>query len=208
MDLARAERADLLALLETLTLEQWEAPTLCDAWTVREVVAHVLSYEELSGAELARHFARGLFRLDRVNAAALDAYRDRSPAELLALLRAHLTPAGPITPGLGGAVGLTDALIHQQDVRRPLGLLREVPAERLRHALPVVLFGPPIRGILRVFDVRLVATDLDWSFGRGPEVHGSAEALLMVAAGRRGITGELSGPGRARLARRIDSRAV
>jgi hypothetical protein len=34
-------------------------------------------------------------------------------------------------------------------------------------------------------------------------VQATAEALLMAIAGRRGMVGELSGPGRARLARRI-----
>ncbi len=47
MALARAEREDLLDLLLTLTPEQWRAPSLCAGWTVRDVVAHVLSYEEL-----------------------------------------------------------------------------------------------------------------------------------------------------------------
>lgn len=203
MELARAERTDLLELLETLNPEQWETPSLCDDWTVREVVAHALSYEELSHADLAGRFVRGLFLFDRINAVGLDDYQDRSPDQLLALLRAHLTPQG-LTANLGGAVGLTDALVHHQDIRRPLGLPREVPAARLAPALKTVLFAPPIRGILRVRDVRLVATDLDWAFGRGPEVHGPAEALLMVAAGRRGVTGELTGPGQPRLAHRVD----
>jgi hypothetical protein len=48
-----------------------------------------------------------------------------------------------------------------------------------------------------------VATDLDWTSGRGPKVRGTAEALLMAVAGRRGIAAELSGPGRDRLARRL-----
>lgn len=207
MELARDERADLLAFLETLTPGQWEAQTLCEQWTVRECIAHALSYEELTTADVLRRMARAGFGLDRTNALGVEDYRDRSPEQLLALLREHLTPTGT-TAGLGGRVGLADALLHHQDVRRPLGLPREVPAERLVRAAPIVLFGPPIRGILRVYDVRLVADDLDWSFGRGPEVHGPAEALLMVAAGRRGITGELSGPGRARLARRVDGRAA
>jgi hypothetical protein len=49
----------------------------------------------------------------------------------------------------------------------------------------------------------LVATDLDWAAGRGPEVHGPAEALLMAISGRRGIVQELTGPGQPTLAARI-----
>jgi len=111
-------------------------------------------------------------------------YARRSPAELLALLEEHLTPSGLTA---GGAIGLTDGLIHHQDIRRPLGAAREVPAERLIPALRTALFAPTVRGILRAFDVRPVATDMEWSFGRGPEVHGTGEALLMAVAGRRGL---------------------
>jgi uncharacterized protein (TIGR03083 family) len=202
MALARAEREDLLDLLSTLTPEQWRAPSLCAGWSVHEVVAHVLSYEELGLRQLAARFARGSFRFGRVNAVGLREYADRSPAELTDLLRRHLTPTG-LTAGLGGAIALTDGLIHHQDVRRPLGLARAVPAERVRPALRTALFAPTLLGVVRVRDVRLVATDLDWAFGRGPEVRGTAEALLMAVAGRRGIAAELSGPGRERIARRL-----
>jgi len=202
MALARAEREDLLDLLSTLTPEQWRAPSLCAGWSVHDVVAHVLSYEELGPRQLAARFARGSFRFGRVNAVGLREYADRSPAELTDLLRRHLTPTG-LTAGLGGAIALTDGLIHHQDIRRPLGLPRAVPAERVRPALRTALFAPTLLGVVRVRDVRLVATDLDWTFGRGPEVRGTAEALLMTVAGRRGIAAELSGPGRERIARRL-----
>jgi hypothetical protein len=36
-DLARGERADLADFLATLSPQEWEAPTLCDRWRVREV---------------------------------------------------------------------------------------------------------------------------------------------------------------------------
>jgi len=202
MTLARAEREDLLDLLGTLTPEQWRAPSLCAGWSVHDVVAHVLSYEELGPRQLAARFARGSFRFGRVNAVGLREYAGRSPAELTDLLRRHLTPTG-LTAGLGGAIALTDGLIHHQDIRRPLGLPRAVPAERVRPALRTALFAPTLLGVVRVRDVRLVATDLDWAFGRGPEVRGTAEALLMAVAGRRGIAAELSGPGRERIARRL-----
>jgi hypothetical protein len=47
----------------------------------------------------------------------------------------------------------------------------------------------------RVGRLRLVATDGAWSWGRGKEVHGSAEALLMATAGRASALEELDGPG-------------
>ncbi|NEK87204.1 maleylpyruvate isomerase family mycothiol-dependent enzyme [Blastococcus saxobsidens] len=202
MALARAEREDLRNLLGGLTPEQWQAPSLCTGWSVHDVVAHMLSYEELGPRQLVERFVRGRLRIDGVNAVGLLEYARRSPAELLQLLDAYLTPAG-LTAGMGGAIALTDGMIHQQDIRRPLGLPRSIPAERLVPALRTALFAPTLLGVLRVRDVRLVATDIDWTFGRGPEVTGPGEAILMTVAGRRGVLGELSGPGQERLARRL-----
>ncbi|MGY2066239.1 maleylpyruvate isomerase family mycothiol-dependent enzyme [Blastococcus sp. SYSU DS0619] len=202
MALARAEREDLRGLLAGLAPEQWRAPSLCAGWSVRDVVAHMLSYEELRPRQLAERFSRGLFMVDRVNAVGLREYATRTPAQLVQLLDDHLTPSG-LTAGMGGAIALTDGMIHQQDIRRPLGLPRTIPAERLVPALRTALFAPTLLGVLRVRGVRLVATDIDWTFGRGPEVRGTAEALLMAVAGRRGLASELSGPGQARLARRL-----
>lgn len=199
---ARAEREDLHALLGDLTPAQWAAPSLCEGWSVRDVVAHVLSYDELGPRQLGERFARGRFTVDRTNDIGLREYGRRSPAELVRLLDDHLTPAG-LTAGLGGAIALTDGMIHQQDIRRPLGLPRQIPAERLVPALRTALFSPILLGVVRVRGVRLVATDLDWAFGRGPEVRGAGEALLMAVAGRRRVVGELSGPGWEKLARRL-----
>lgn len=199
---ARAEREDLLGLLEGLTPDEWRVPSLCVGWTVHDVVSHVLSYDGLSTQQLAARFVRGRFLVDRVNAVGLAEHATRTPAELVELLRAHLTPTG-LPAGMGGAIALTDGLIHQQDIRRPLGRPRAIPADRLLPALRTTLFGPVLRGVLRVRDVRLVATDLDWAFGRGPEVRGTAEALLLTAAGRAAVTDELTGPGAARLAQRL-----
>jgi uncharacterized protein (TIGR03083 family) len=200
--LAREERADVAEFLATLSPEQWEAPSLCAGWRVRDVVAHMISYDELDARHLLGRFAQGRFLPDRVNAVALAAYQKRSPDELLAILREHLEPQG-LPAAFGGMIALVDGLIHHQDIRRPLGMPRTVPTERLVPTLRNARLAPVIRGFWRARGVRLVATDLDWSAGSGPEVRGPAEALLMAMAGRRGIVDELSGPGRATLARRI-----
>jgi uncharacterized protein (TIGR03083 family) len=199
--LAREERVELAELLATLSPEQWEASSLCEGWRVRDVVAHVVSYDGLSAHALVDRFVRGRLLPDRINAVAMADYRRRSPEELLALLREHLDPHG-FPAALGGQIALVDGLIHQQDIRRPLGIPREIPAERLRPALHGALTAPVIRGFWRVRGLRLVADDLDWSAGRGPEVRGTAEALLMAIAGRP-VLSELSGPGQQLLSRRL-----
>jgi uncharacterized protein (TIGR03083 family) len=48
MEMATDERRDLAELLAYLTPEQWRHESLCEGWTVRDVVAHTVSFEELS----------------------------------------------------------------------------------------------------------------------------------------------------------------
>ena len=203
--LAREERADFAAFLATLSPQQWQAPTLCAGWRVRDVVAHVISYDDLDTRRLLAYVIQGRLRLGRVNAAALARYHARSPEQLLALLTDHPQPRG-VPAALGGRVGLTEALIHHQDIRRPLAQPRAIPPERLLPALRIALIAPDIGGLWRIRGVRLVATDLPFSAGIGQEVRGPAEALLMTIAGRHGVAGELPGPGQRKLARRIDGR--
>jgi uncharacterized protein (TIGR03083 family) len=202
MQLARAEREEFLALLESLTPQQWESPTLCKGWRVRDVVAHVIGYDPLSHLQLVGWMARGLVTRGGSNAVELAHYRTTPPDELTALMRKYIVPRG-ITAGFGGRIALTDGMIHQQDIRRSLGMLRTIPAERLRIALDFTLTAPRLLGAWQARGVRLVATDLDWSHGKGAEVGGAGEALLMAMAGRAAALDDLEGPGKAKLAQRF-----
>jgi uncharacterized protein (TIGR03083 family) len=79
---ARDERTDLATFLATLSPQQWEAPTLCEKWRVRDVVAHVISYDELTLSGLTGHFARGWLMPGRVNARVLNEWTGpREPAQ-------------------------------------------------------------------------------------------------------------------------------
>lgn len=202
MALARQERSELAGFLERLTPDQWEAESLCSRWRVRDVVAHVISYEEHDNGDLFRRLARARFRFGELNQVALAEYAHLDTCQLVAFLRTHLEPQGS-TARFGGRVGLVDALVHQQDIRRPLGMPRSIPEERLRYALPFAVTAPPLRGFWNARGVRLVATDVDWSRGNGPEARGTAEAVLMVLAGRAGVAQELTGPGADVLQRRL-----
>jgi uncharacterized protein (TIGR03083 family) len=205
MDLARQEREDLVGLLETLTPEQWDAPTLCTRWRVREVVAHVIGYDGLPFTRLAALYLRGGFGINSVNAAEVATLADRTADQLLDLVREHVRPKG-LTAGFGGQIALVDTLIHQQDIRRPLGKPRQIPAERLIRALSFGRFAPPVGAVRRARGMRLVATDIDWSAGRGPELRGPAEAILMAISGRPAALPELTGPAQPILTGRINSK--
>lgn len=187
-----AERRELADLLDGLDDAQWEAPSLCAGWRVREVAAHVsMGFRYPLPrvlVELVR--ARGLHRmtdrLARKDAAAA------SNAQLADWLRQHAHH--PWTPPVGGlASALGHDVVHGLDITVALGLERAVPRDRVRLLLDHVtvkgakFFGADLTG------VRLRADDLDWAFGEGDEVVGAGQDLLLAAFGRRLARGRLQG---------------
>ena len=204
MDLARDERRDLAELLATLTPQQWDAPTLCTQWRVRDLVAHVYSYENLNLARVAARMLRTRFDNDRANAIGITQYATLTPTELLARARDHIQPRG-LTALMGGRIALTDGMIHNQDIRRPLALPRDIPADRLTAALDTARTAPTLNAAARIRGLTLSATDLDWTTGDGPLVEGAGESLLMAIAGRPQATTELTGPGVTILTERISN---
>jgi uncharacterized protein (TIGR03083 family) len=200
MDMAYDERADLAAFLETLTPQEWRAASLCSKWTVKDVVAHMISYEELSPFGLAKRFAKGW--VVRANEVGVEEFAPMSPQELMEFLGRHLHPEG-LTAGFGGMIALVDGTVHHQDIRRALGHPRTVPVDRLERILPLVPGNPRLGAGRRIRGLRLRATDVAWEHGDGLEVSGSGEALLMAMAGRREAVNELDGPGQATLAGRL-----
>ena len=200
IEMATAERTDLAEFLANLTPEQWEAPSLCERWRVRDVVAHVMSFDGATLLDILRRAIRARFR--NVNQVAVDELASLSTDQLLDRLRGRLRPQGLATT-FGGRLALLDVTIHHQDIRRPLGVPRRIPADRLRCVLSDSMISPELPGWHLARGVRLTPTDLDWSHGSGPEITGPAEAMLMAVAGRRSAVGELAGPGQPLLARRL-----
>jgi len=194
MRLATDERADLVALLEDLDADEWNRPSLCEDWRVRDVAAHVISYDVLSPLATIGRFLQGGLSVSRINAIGVRRARALEPAQIIAQYHSRPRPTG-LTAGLKGGIGLTDGVIHHQDIRRALGRPREIPRERLDAALPFSLKAPTLRGRKIAKGLTLAATDLDWHHGEGPEVRGTGEALLMACAGRGIAVDELSGEG-------------
>lgn len=190
--LARAERAAFADLLDGLTAEQWAAPSLCDGWTVRDVAAHTVAYLDQGRFALLAAYARARIDVDRLNSHALARTATVGAEELAGQMRSGVDPCG------AGAlyrcrVALIECVIHQQDVRRALGVRREVPVEAVRAALSFAIVSPVIH---TARGVRLVTTDADWAAGRGPEVYGTGEALLLAITGRlSAVMGALDGEG-------------
>ncbi|WP_039823843.1 maleylpyruvate isomerase family mycothiol-dependent enzyme [Nocardia testacea] len=189
------ERAEMTALLRELSEAEWDAPTLCTGWRVRELVAH-LRYDSIPLTEYAGFTVRNRFSIDGVNNAMAAVGTRRTPAQLLAEFAAAPGSVSRWWPRLG----LADLFVHQQDIRRPLGRARDIPADRLRAVLdrpdPFARPGRYTKGL------QFVATDFDWVKGSGPPVRGRGEALALAMVGRPAVLDELEGEGVAELRRR------
>ena len=146
---ATDERCDLAVFLASLSPDDWARPSLCTEWSVRDVVAHILSYDELGIAGLAGAFVRGRFSPERINIQRLAVYVEHRPEQLLTLLGSHLEPRG-FTSWFGGGM-LSDCVIHHQDIRRALNRPRSIPAERLRPVLDIALKAPVLPAIDLLF---------------------------------------------------------
>ncbi|MGV9304075.1 maleylpyruvate isomerase family mycothiol-dependent enzyme [Nonomuraea sp. NPDC003727] len=197
-----AERRDLADVLAGLSDRQWDQPSLCAGWRVREVAAHMTTpfRYSLPKVVLGLLAARGDFNRAADRFARRDA-GTMTPRQLTASLRDNAThPWKP--PGGGHEGALSHDVIHGLDITVALGLDRKVPEERLRPALPV---SASDRGVL-FFKVDLAgvefrADDLDWTFGTGTPVHGSAQDLLLAICGRKLPPGRLRGAPAARFTR-------
>lgn len=189
------ERAEMTALLGELSEVEWDAPTLCAGWRVREIVGH-MRYDVISLGAYTRIALRHRFSIDGVNNAMAAEGTHRAPADLLTEFATAPRTVSRLWPRLG----LADLFVHQQDIRRPLGRDREIPADRLRAVLDRP--DPFARPWRLTRGLRFVATDLDWVTGTGPEVRGRGEALALAMVGRPVVLDELAGDGVPELRRR------
>ena len=189
-------RTDLASYLETLTPEQWDAPSLCDQWKVRDVVGHLVEgANKISMGSMMGALARNGFNLNKMLAAGAIEVGQRSPEDLSKAMReaVSLRNSPPMTKPEDT---LSDTVIHTQDIRRALGDPGSVPQDRLIVALDRMKNTGTILGIKkRIAGLKLVATDTDWTTGEGPEVSGTGEALLMAMCGRKTAIADLTGEG-------------
>lgn len=194
-DLA-VERRAIADRLEALSPEQWEVQTLCPAWDVHGLAAHLTVPCTFSTREMVTGLVRARGNPDRLSILLAERRAEQSPAQLIAVLRekAEARKAPPIVGALGP---YTDALVHLHDILIPLGLSDDRPAERWRPSLDFLVSPRARVGFVaaRLPGVRLVASDLDWAHGEGPAVQAPAEALALAIMRRTPRLDALKGPG-------------
>jgi uncharacterized protein (TIGR03083 family) len=189
-------RMDLADYLETLDDPQWDAPSLCAEWKVRDVVGHLVqATAKLRVEVIIRRVIRNGFNLNKTIANAAKEDGAKPPEQLLRELREGVrSQIRPLTTTVESLLG--DVVVHTQDIRRALGPPGTIPESRLVVTLEHMRRVNAVLGNKkRIARLTLRATDIPWSFGSGPEVSGPGEALLMAMCGRKVALADLTGDG-------------
>jgi uncharacterized protein (TIGR03083 family) len=201
------ESADLGSLLDDLDDASFDCASLCDGWRVRDVVAHMVLGHTTPMPTMVALIARSGFNVPR--ASRLGSARHGSAHSVPELRdQWHEVVDGRVRRGISRRIStkemFVDHLIHHQDIRRPLKLTRPIPAERLTAALDAMpTIGGFVKSKQRMRGLTWTADDVAWRFGSGPDVSGPAEALILLASGRRAPIDEIVGGGVSTLDHRV-----
>jgi uncharacterized protein (TIGR03083 family) len=196
-----SERKALAADLGGIAAEQWASPSLCNEWTVRDVVAHMTATANITPTTFFPKLLSSGFSFARMQAKDISREKGGSPTETLARFDAVVTsvkhPPGPADTILG------ETLIHSEDIRRPLGIAHDYATDDLVRVADFFKASNLIIGAKRrIAGLALRATDTNWSHGTGPEVSGPILALVMAMTGRKAVLPDLTGDGVATLQQR------
>lgn len=189
LEVVRDERLRIVARLHRLSPEEWDRPTPCAGWTVRHVLAHLVTPFSVSAPAMGLAFVRHRSVGRAIDAAAQRLAAEHEPSELLHRLQAHATSRFR-PPGLPLTAPLTDAVAHSADLRVALGDPLEDWSDpaRLRPVLDFLVGRRAAAGFVppgRLRGLALVAEDAGWRHGDGPEVRGPALLVALAALGRQ-----------------------
>ncbi|HEX8094782.1 maleylpyruvate isomerase family mycothiol-dependent enzyme [Jatrophihabitans sp.] len=205
-DMIVDERRHSADLLSTLTPDQLRTPSLCQGWTVHDVAAHLTTLLRFGQAKLYIGIAATAADMDRVNLWLTRRAARRSDDEIIEVLRRRAGSRFTV-PRSGYDPVLSDLVLHDLDIRIPLGIARDIPEYRLSvafhhltsRASPGFAMGSRLDGL------RFTATDTGWDQGTGASVRGPAETLLLGIGGRVAVLDDLSGDGVPLLRQRLSS---
>ena len=186
--------AALAEELSRLSAAQWRHGTLCGRWDVEEVVAHLTAAASLNRWKWLRSMLGARLRPDVHNQRRLVEHRGSTPGETLDRFRA--VTESTIAPSAHIPAYLGEVVVHAQDIRRRLGLVRTPSVDALT---PVAAFFArrdfTVASRTHIAGLHLRADDGPFVAGNGSLVTGSTLALVMSMAGRVPYLDELSGPG-------------
>jgi uncharacterized protein (TIGR03083 family) len=171
-------------LLESLSPAQWDAPSLCRGWLIRDVAGHLALVPTVTTWQMIAVAPRARFNPHHINTLLAKRHGSGEPAKIVARIRKHAATRGTAKV-LDTRDSLFDIVVHCQDIALPLGRDVPVPCSFSRVGLQRVWeMGWPFNARRRVAGRTLRATDTDWTVGEGPEVSGTALDLLLLLTGR------------------------
>lgn len=181
--MVQAERRSLATLLDSLTPEQWSAPTVCAKWNINDLVAHLVAGAHVT----APHFLGGLiksrFSFNTYVERDVALFNEGGPAAVKARF-AETVDSKHKTPG-PSYVALGEVMVHGEDIRNAVGTTGTYPEEHLVTLAELYkTAGAPLRAKKRIAGLRLQATDAEWATGDGPTVSGPCMALIQAMVGR------------------------
>jgi uncharacterized protein (TIGR03083 family) len=191
--LVAAEFTSLADLLAGASDAQWDTPSTCAGWRVREVVAHMTMAARYSQEEFMTGLRRCDFDFTRLSNEVASRDASLPVDQLVANLRSEVMRQW--TPPGGGYHGaLNHVVIHGLDVTVPMGASRRSPDETIRVVLDDLTAGSGHAHFgIRIDGRHLQASDLDWSHGAGPVLRGAAGDLALALCGRTVPAGRLDG---------------
>jgi uncharacterized protein (TIGR03083 family) len=193
-------RLHIADFLESLHPTDWDAPSLCRGWRVRDVAGHLALVPTITTWDMISVAPRARFNPNRINTLLAIRHGSRTPDEIVTRIREH---AGDRRTAkvLDARNSLFDAIVHSQDIAIPLGRELPVPVATSQEGLQRVWeMEWPFHARRHLAGRTVRATDTDWTVGTGPEVAGSALALLLLLTGRAtAVVDSLDGPGVATL---------
>jgi len=195
------QRRSLVEMLEDLSDEEWDRPSLCAAWTVRHVAAHI-ALQNTTWSDMPRGVL-AMIRHGGINASIhAMAYRHAQlpPERVIAEIRDRIGVWRPL-PTVTYRETAVDYLVHTQDIAIPLGRSVQTPLDAAVVAADRVWTNSRMFHARRkLAGYRLDAADVAWNAGRGRTVTGPIGALLLLLTGRTAAAlPQLSGDGVAAL---------
>ncbi|MFE1337474.1 maleylpyruvate isomerase family mycothiol-dependent enzyme [Streptomyces sp. NPDC058733] len=198
------ERMALAQDLAELSEAQWAKASLCERWTVEEVVAHLTAGASTTMWRWLLSMTTARFDSDLHNDRQLAKHRGATPEETLRRFREVVT--GPAGPSRHTAAWLGEVVVHGEDIRRPLGLVRTPPvATTTAVARFYASRNFTVASNTAIEGLRVEATDGPFSTGSGDLLRGPTLSLVMAMAGRAAACEDLEGDGAAVLRARLRS---
>ena len=203
--LIATQRRAVADILESLSLDEWQTPSLCGDWRVAELAAHLTMPFRLSTGRFLVKMVGAGGNFNKVNDQFARTHASEPPSQLITWLRDNAEShfVAPLQPPVAS---LVEIVVHGFDLSVPTGRHLELPEVA---SVPVLdhLVTSKAAGVFAkkglAAGVRLVSRDSSWSWGQGPEVRGTNFALIETLAGRHAGLEQLEGEGVATVRQRL-----